>query len=334
MDKRLILAVAGSGKTTHIINKLSENKRSLLVTYTTNNYDNLNNRIDEKFEGHCPSGISVMTYFEFLYNFCYKPFLFDVYKTKGLCFDPNPNRFIKKDSYKFYFTPDRLIYSNRLSLLLEERGLIPFIQERITEFFDEFIIDEVQDLAGRDFSFLERLMTTDINMLFVGDFYQHTYDTSRDGSVNKTLHDDINEYIKRFTNHGFYLDDETLNYSWRCTSEVCNFISEELGINIKSNRTDHSTIEYITDPELISQFLSDQGIAKLHYQKSYIYGETHYNWGSTKGQDCYEDICVLLNKNTMKMFKAGKLSGLPPSTKNKLYVALTRAHGSVYLIEE
>ena len=51
------------------------------------------------------------------------------------------------------------------------------------------IIDEIQDIAGRDFSFLEQLMTANMNMLFVGDFYQHTYDTSRDGNTNKNLFD-------------------------------------------------------------------------------------------------------------------------------------------------
>lgn len=34
------------------------------------------------------------------------------------------------------------------------------------------------------FSFLEKIMETDVNMLFVGDLYQHTFDTSRDGNEN------------------------------------------------------------------------------------------------------------------------------------------------------
>ena len=34
MDKRVILAVAGSGKSSTIIDKLDENIRALIVTYT------------------------------------------------------------------------------------------------------------------------------------------------------------------------------------------------------------------------------------------------------------------------------------------------------------
>lgn len=41
MDKRVIFAVAGSGKTTYIVNELSLEKRSLILTYTDGNYDNI-----------------------------------------------------------------------------------------------------------------------------------------------------------------------------------------------------------------------------------------------------------------------------------------------------
>lgn len=56
------------------------------------------------------------------------------------------------------------------------------------------------------------------------------------------------------------------------------------------------------------------------------------NWGETKGKDHYEDVCVMLNKTTAKKRIDGKLFELPPSTKNRLYVAITRARGNVYFI--
>ncbi len=45
MDKKVIFAVAGSGKTTYIVNTLSDSKKSLIVTYTTANYENLRKKI-------------------------------------------------------------------------------------------------------------------------------------------------------------------------------------------------------------------------------------------------------------------------------------------------
>ena len=45
MDKKVMFACAGSGKTTYIIDNLSEQKRSLIVTYTDANYKNICKKI-------------------------------------------------------------------------------------------------------------------------------------------------------------------------------------------------------------------------------------------------------------------------------------------------
>ena len=75
-------------------------------------------------------------------------------------------------------------------------------------------------------------------------------------------------------------------------------------------------------------------IVKLHYQNAALFGLGHKNWGQTKGEDNYADVCIMLNKTTATALKKGMPESLAPSTKNKLYVALTRAKGNVYLIDE
>ncbi len=89
MDKRLILAVAGSGKTTYIIDRISRSDRALVITYTENNNKILKDELNKKFQG-IPSNIYVTTYFTFLYSFCFLPFFFLTYRPKGLTFDPPP----------------------------------------------------------------------------------------------------------------------------------------------------------------------------------------------------------------------------------------------------
>ena len=106
----------------------------------------------------------------------------------GYMFKAQGKRIISKhNQWKYYLTPEGYFYSNRLSLFLEKAKVIDDIKERIETYFDEFLIDEIQDIAGRDINFLETLMSTNVDMLFVGDFFQHTFDTSRDGNVNKNL---------------------------------------------------------------------------------------------------------------------------------------------------
>lgn len=171
MDKRVMFAVAGAGKTTYIVNQLSTTKRSLIVTYTNGNYDNLTSKISRKFDGKWPENVTLMTFFSFLYGFCYRPFLADKVKAKGVVFENNPNRFLKQTDPKYYLSPGGYFYSNRLSFFLEKMGVVADIKSRIEKYFDEFIIDEIQDIAGRDFSFLEQLMSANVNMLFVGVFF-------------------------------------------------------------------------------------------------------------------------------------------------------------------
>ncbi|MCV5191034.1 DNA helicase UvrD, partial [Escherichia coli] len=60
MDKSVIFAVAGSGKTTRLVASLNEDKRFLIVTYTESNYCNLREKIINRF-GYFPTNIVLYT---------------------------------------------------------------------------------------------------------------------------------------------------------------------------------------------------------------------------------------------------------------------------------
>ena len=67
MDKSVIFAVAGSGKTSHIVENLSLDKNSLIITYTTGNFNNLKRKILEKFnKGHSLLNFSNILRFKLL----------------------------------------------------------------------------------------------------------------------------------------------------------------------------------------------------------------------------------------------------------------------------
>lgn len=150
------------------------------------------------------------------------------------------------------------------------------------------------------------------------------------------LFDDKIKYESRFTAKGIVCDNTSLLNSWRCSKNVCQFITDNLGIRIGSNRADedNTTIEVVTDSVRIAEYTRNNSIVKLHYQNGSKKGYMHKNWGETKGEDKYTDVCVLLNKTTSKKMAAGKLAELAPMTKNKLYVAITRAKGNVYIFDE
>lgn len=331
MDKRVIFAVAGSGKTTHIVDKLDLESPVIIVTYTNNNVVNLRERILKKF-GYFPSNIKLQSYFSFLHGFCYKPFLSGTLKTKGLYYKPNTNRFAKNDAQ--YMTSSGRLYSNRLAKFIESKGVIQDVIARLEKYYKHIFFDEIQDFAGNDFNLLKNLAKANVNITMVGDFYQHTFDTSRDGSVNKNLHSNYDSYIKLFEDMGFTVDTTTLKKSYRCSPTICSFISNSIGISIDSHRTDSVNIYYIDKQEEAQTIKANNEVVKLFYQKHYEYDCHSRNWGDCKGEDRYNDVCVVLNKTTFQNYKENKLQDLAPSTKNKLYVACSRAKRNLYILSE
>lgn len=335
MDKEIILAVAGSGKTSLIVTKLNLEERFLLITYTINNTKNLKKSIIRKF-GHFPPNIELYSYYNFLYSFCLRPFLAYKIKPKGIFWEPTPkftDRF-RLDHPLRYMTKGRMLYHNRIAKLLEQCEILDDINNRLTKYYDHLLIDEVQDFAGHDFNLLISVLKSDIKILLVGDFYQHTFDTSRDGRTNSTLHNDFGKYQERFTTQKMEIDKEHLNKSHRCTKSVCEFISSQLGIKIESHKSIDSTLAFISDKDDVKKIFNDDSIVKLFYRENYKYQCYSRNWGDCKGENHYNDVCVVLNKTSMEHYKKGKLTELKPVSKNKLYVACSRANNNLYLIDE
>lgn len=334
MDKTLILAVAGAGKTTEIINNIKKDDKTLIITYTENNYNILKNNIIKKFKG-IPDNIKIYTYFTFLYRFCFLP-LKKGFKVKGLDFNSNPNKYIKaKDINYYYNRVSKKMYHNRLAKICSDY-FIDDIIKRIEKYFNYIYIDEIQDFASHDFNLLLNLIKTNCNILLVGDFYQHTFDTSRDGNVNSNLYNDYDNYINKIKNSDSNIKVDTVNFlkSKRCSKQVCEFITEYLKIKIESYNNHDSIIREIDDENTIEKIANDDNIVKLFYQNSKKYDmKNKDNWGNSKG-NTYINTCVVLNKNGYEKYKKHKLNELPSSTKNKLYVALSRATNDVYIINE
>jgi DNA helicase-2/ATP-dependent DNA helicase PcrA len=333
MDKRVIFAVAGSGKTTYLINQLNEKQKFLIVTYTNNNVHNLRTGIIKKF-GYFPTTIKLYSYFSFLYSFCYKPFLHQKEGTKGINYESSPNQFARSDSRDYFIDKYDRLYSSRISKFLIKTNNHLNVVDRIVKYFDFLLIDEIQDFGGNDFNLIKYIATANLNQIYVGDFFQHTFDTSRDGNTNSNLHDNLNNYIAEFKKMGLTIDLTTLSNSFRCSPTICKFITYKLGISINSHRKEETQVIYIDQYEEARKILNDNKIVKLFYREHYKHDCFSRNWGDSKGEDKYYDVCVILNKTTMDKYEKDKLSELAPTTRNKLYVAVSRAKNNLYLIPD
>lgn len=257
-------------------------------------------------------------------------------KVRGINWDEPPEftRKLKRTDDRYYLDKGQRLYYSRMAGLLSEKGLVPDIKRRLSKYFASFFVDEVQDFAGHDFNILCDLASADVCTLLVGDFYQHTYDTSRDGNVNMNLHKELTAYKKKLSEQGYVIDDTSLGKSYRCSPTVCDFVSQQIGIGIKSHREDETKVEYVDSEARADQLFHQPDIVKLFYQSHHKYPCFSDNWGASKGIDSYGSVCVVLNDNTDKHYKNGQLASLPSLTKNKLYVACTRSRANIHLVPE
>ncbi|MFV1850414.1 MAG: hypothetical protein ACMZ66_06865 [Thalassospira sp.] len=332
MAKTLVLAVAGAGKTKLLIDKLNDKDRFLVLTYTNNNQNSLRARIIERF-GCVPPNITVSGYFEFLYGFCLRPLLGEDIECKGVNwnFPPVSNRRFGRDKIEHYFDDNGFVYHNRMALLANDNK---DVKARIEKYYDVLLIDEAQDFGGHDLNFICSFPQMNVEVLLVGDFYQHTFDTSRDGATNGTIYNDYLKYTSKLEKSGYTLDKDTLVKSHRCSSETCAYIRDNLQIRIESHRDDVTNIITVKTQEKADELFHDVNVVKLFYQNSAKYPCYSDNWGNSKGQDHYNDVCVVLNPATFKLFEAEELHELNPKTKGKLYVACTRARGDIFFVPE
>jgi DNA helicase-2/ATP-dependent DNA helicase PcrA len=322
-EKKLIHAVAGSGKTKMLIDDIDISRRNLLITYTEANQNTLKQRLIQRF-GCIPENTFVFGLFEFLYSFCLKPY--SERKINGIDFNYHNNGIYDNKIYN----NDRIIHYQLSREILKNRE--DHI-DRINKFFDCIYIDECQDFSSDDFDWLLNLSKINGKLFLFGDFYQKTFSTSNRGSKGKGIHSDFSIWKSKFSN--FIIDETSLSKSYRCPKNITHFIQSSLGIVINTHESNQydSEIKLVSDVNHIDKIMNDPLITKLFYQNSKKYSGNCLNWGESKGLE-FDNVCVILNKTTFEKYKNADLKNLESSTKSKFYVACSRAQKNLYFIEE
>lgn len=335
MDKRVIFAVAGSGKTNLLIHQLDLVKRVLLITYTESNCEEIRRRVLVKF-GYLPDNITVCTYFTFLNSFCYRPLLLMKMQTNGIAFE-RPSDYSsrqKLNSRDRYVTDSGRIYHARMAKVLDVHGCMSAIQRRLERYYDRICVDEMQDIGGHDFNLLKQIIQANVEVLLVGDFYQHTYSTSADGAVNKGLHDSYDRFKDVLRSVGLIVDTTSLLNSHRCSATVCSFIRDKIGVEIYAHTERSTQVSVISEMSRAAELHASPNTVKLFFQEHGRYGCYSQNWGDSKGRDDYQDVCVVLNAQSWKHFSAGTLAQMAATSRNKLYVACSRARGDLHVMPD
>jgi DNA helicase-2/ATP-dependent DNA helicase PcrA len=119
---------------------------------------------------------------------------------------------------------------------------------RAEMYFDVYFVDEVQDFGGHDSNFLFAISAAKVNRGFAGDFHHHTFDTSRDGNLTVNLHENCYAYKKKFERARMKVDTDSRKRIRRCNKNVCDFITEKIGIAIPALYERTSVVHFEDDP--------------------------------------------------------------------------------------
>lgn len=357
-SNKLIVAAAGAGKTTFLVNqalKLKE-ERVLITTYTQANEAEIRKKIIEL--NHCiPQNVTVQTWFSFLLQHGVRPFQGGLFEKEitGLIL-VNSQSAVKfktktgipicyKEDTEFenhYFTKSLKIYSDKLSKFVvkcnEKSG--GAVIDRISRLYSNLFIDEVQDLAGYDLEFLKLLFLSKCNLFLVGDPRQVTYLTHNERKYGKYVNGLIKDFIHTECKKiPFEIDENTLNLSHRSNKQICDF-SSKLYPNFppcgstQNKETNHDGV-YLVRPNDVNEYLKDYQPTQLRLNietKNISKDLPVYNFGESKGLSF--DRVIIYPTVDMEKWLKNNNQPLADKTRAQYYVALTRARYSVAIICE
>lgn len=341
-NNRLIIAAAGSGKTSYLIDQALKIKNAnvLITTYTEANEQEIKNKIIEKNK-YIPMNCTIQTWFSFLLQHGVRPYqnyLSDT-EIRGLNLIPGQStKFIREtDTERYYLDTNNKIYSDKLSKFVlkcntEGNGKII---NRLSLIYPNIFIDEVQDLSGYDLEFLKLLFNSNIETLLVGDPRQGTYSTNN-AAKNKQY--SKSKIVNFFEDNSINIDkdDSLLTVNYRSISEICG-LSNKLYPDFKSttsgneNRTGHDGLFLIRSDE-VEHYLSLFRPMQLRYNRTTKVNDNYpvMNFGESKGLS-FDRVLIYPTEPVRKWLK-NYSAALAPESKAKLYVAITRARNSVAFV--
>lgn len=358
-ENKIIIAAAGSGKTTYLVKKALEvaNENVLILTYTESNEAEIRKKIFD-LNRFIPKNIFVMTWFSFLIRHGIRPFqgVFFEFDVRGLNLvnEPSgikyrtPNFSVpwKEDCFKeHYFDKMQRVFSDKVSKLVircdkKSKGSV---FDRISCIFGHIFVDEVQDLAGYDLEIISCLFKSRSQIILVGDPRQVTYVTHLEEKYKKYREGKFLQFFEiERPKIAIEIDKKSLNLSHRNSAAICDVSSKlypdlqpsaacdciqcrkpsPLGQGMFIVRPDRH-LKYLNEFKP-TQLRLDINVATVHG------GFPVLNFGQSKGLGF--DHVIIHPVKGMKDWLRNNSSPLAPKTRAQFYVAMTRARHSVAIL--
>jgi DNA helicase-2/ATP-dependent DNA helicase PcrA len=366
LSKKVVIASAGAGKTHRIISEAgdyaNQGNKVLVVTYTENNQKELVSRFSSLNLDN--NKFVVKGLFSFLLEDIVRPYQRcafdelietinfnsngDPHKRNGrtipgrkellACGSFNPDYYLTKCRKKAHTT-----YLSKLAskiMKLKEKEIL----DRLDGIYKHIYFDEVQDLVGWDYEILKALSKSKSFLITcVGDFRQTIYDTSVASKGPKSSEQKLGKF------RGMKFDEEHLAVSRRSVQSICDYadkIHSDEGYKktvstiaeIPENFSAHVGVFCVSESNAIAYINEHKPVLLRHgISSGKTFNEVNIkkiNFGKSKGLG-FDRTIIVPTKPYIKYILGGCAvfdGDKSEESKNKLYVAITRARYSVAFI--
>lgn len=340
---KVIIACAGSGKTTHLVLKAIANRdrRIAFVTYTISNTKGIIDHFGEWYGG-VPKHVDVMTWFGFLLREGARPYQHVVYPGRRIesiefVTGQSPYWHAEKDTSRHYFSGGDLIYTDKIAkfIIRCEEASGGRVTRRLRQVYTDLYIDECQDLAGHDWDFVELLLRSDLRVTLVGDPRQSVLSTNLSRKNIAYRKSGVTELLEKWGQAGL-CEIETMNETRRCNRAICNLANRlwpgmEDMTPLSDVRTGHDGVFLVAEgnAEDYIQRFRPQVLRHKRRPNAPSYEREGANFGVAKGMEC-DRVLIVPTGPIKKFLKTGDPGSL--KAKDRLHVAITRARHSVAFV--
>jgi len=354
---RLVIAAAGSGKTTYLVEEALKikNQRVLITTYTDSNEAEIRQTFFDLI-GHVPANVVITTWFSLLITHGVMPFqgaVFD-FPIRGMLLVQAQSaiRYINSqgvgvpwpedDIANHFFNPTGQVFSDKLSKLVIRCNAASggAVIDRLSRVFPHVFVDEVQDLAGYDLDILEALARSPVRLLMVGDPRQVTYLTHNERRLAKYVDGGITDFLRTLPQKlKIEIDDASLNRSHRNSAAICAVSSRLFPAfaatqsctcaSCRQPPSAHAGVFLLRMADY-SQYLATVRPMQLRDKITSSGVDPAWpvmNFGESKGRGF--DHVVILPTGPMQKWLVDPQTALAAQSRARFYVAVTRARHSV-----
>ncbi|MGR9185817.1 UvrD-helicase domain-containing protein [Rhizobium leguminosarum] len=338
---RIIIAAAGGGKTTRIVDEVLADKsvRSAIITYTRNNVREIQSKFYQRGKT-IPEHVEIIPWYTFLLREMARPYRNYKYEKRidGIFWtETTVDRFAPKaDVGRYYFGNSSTIYSNRLAEFVYECNAVAdsAIIRRLERRFERIYIDEIQDVAGYDLDIIELMLRSKLEVILVGDPRQSTFTTNNSNRHKGFRGPDIIKKFQRWEKEKL-AQLEHLVETHRCNQLIADLADSFYPDHKKTQSrnkdlTGHDGV-FAIRPDEVSDYCRrfDPQVLRLSVTTA-CDGLPAMNFGESKGME-FDRVLVFPHKKALKWLKTGNYEHVD-GVRPELYVGVSRARYSVTFV--